>query len=201
MGDSRARNAREASRDWRAFTADLAHRLDQALAEVRARLHVSEDRLAFRSGAGTWSNLEIGEHVVLVNHYLLILADKIARKSLARCEHEDRPCASPPRLDPLEKLASRDFKWSSPEHMIPTGTRTASEIEARLGAQLERCLGLIASVPDGEGSLHRIRMSVVGGEDDRLDLYQFLFVIALHAQRHAQAMRRNEEASIRHAPP
>jgi hypothetical protein len=35
-------------------------------------------------------------------------------------------------------------------------------------------------------------MSVVEG-DDRLDLYQFVAVIALHAERHARQMQRNAD--------
>jgi hypothetical protein len=49
-------------------------------------------------------------------------------------------------------------------------------------------------MPGGQGSLHRIRMSVVG-DDDRLDLYQFLAVLALHLERHAAQARRTQERS------
>jgi hypothetical protein len=186
--------------DWRSFAAELARKLEQALGAVRSELCGSGGRSTFRSSADTWSNLEIGEHVVLVDHYLLILADKIAQKSRARLSRGEQPGASPSRTDHLEKLARHDFRWPSPVHMLPTGTSTAAEIDARLGQQLDHCLALLHSMPSGEGALHRIRMSVVG-EDDRLDLYQFLCVVALHAERHARAMRRNTEAFAQRAEP
>jgi DinB superfamily len=178
---------------WRAFVAELAQRLERSLDQVRARLRTSPGGLAHRTRSTAWSNLEIGEHVVLVNRYLLILADKIAEKSRRRRARGELPPAAPSRIDHLEKLASSEFEWAAPAHMVPRGNASVSEIDAGLREQFERCAALLAEMPDGEGSLHRIRMSAVG-EDARLDLYQFLAVVALHAERHARAMRRNEES-------
>ena len=182
---------------WRAFVDDLARRLRACFAELGERLNAPGERLAHRAHAHSWSNLEIAEHVVLVNRYLLILADKIARKARRRSSNGDAPSGAPSRLDALEKLASSEFEWPAPAHMRPTGTATIVEISERLREQLAHCVDLLAAMPNGEGSLHRIRMSVVVGGDDRLDLYQFLAVVALHMERHARAMRRNEEAFAR----
>jgi hypothetical protein len=181
---------------WPAFVGDLSRRLDACFADVRERSSDRTDRLLHRASERAWSNLEIAEHVVLVNRYLLILADKIASKSRRRAGRGEASIGSaaigaPPRLDALEKLASSAFEWHAPAHMIPTGALSSAEIDEQLRAQHAHCAELLASMPNGEGSLHRIRMSVVGG-DDRLDLYQFLAVIALHMERHARAMRRNE---------
>jgi len=183
---------------WPAFVGDLARRLDACFADVRERASASADRLAHRASERAWSNLEIAEHVVLVDRYLLILADKIAEKSRRRAARGEALIGAPPRLEALEKLASSAFEWHAPAHMIPTGALSSAEIDERLRAQHARCAELLASMPNGEGSLHHIRMSVVGG-DDRLDLYQFLVVIALHMERHARAMRRNEESFAEHA--
>lgn len=177
---------------WSAFVGDLSRRLDACFADLCERTSASADRLAHRASERAWSNLEIAEHVVLVNRYLLILADKIAEKSRRRAARGDASIGAPPRLDALEKLASSAFEWRAPAHMIPTGALSSAEIDEQLRAQHAHCAGILASMPNGEGSLHQIRMSVVGGDDDRLDLYQFLAVIALHMERHARAMRRNE---------
>jgi hypothetical protein len=178
---------------WRTFTEERSRELASALESVRAELRSPRERLVFRSAPDAWTNLEIGEHVALVDRYLLILADKIAKKSSARRARGERPADQPSRIDHLEKLASRDFRWPAPEHMRPTGHASPAEIDAELAAQIERGACLLAAMPEGEGSLHTIRMSVVGA-DDKLDLYQFLCVIELHARRHARAMRRNDEA-------
>jgi DinB superfamily len=178
------------STEWSAFTSVLAARVDRALASVRAHAITPDDRLAFRPANGGWSNAEIAEHVVLVNRYLLILVEKIARKCAARASRGDRPPAHPPRTEHLEKLARREFDWRSPEHMLPKRTESSAVVAAALEEQRTRCARMIAELGQGEGSLHTIRMSVVG-DDDRLDLYQFILVIALHAERHARAMERN----------
>jgi len=178
---------------WRSFVEELAQRVERAIDDVRDRLRESADHLDFRPAPEAWSNLEIAEHVTWVNHYLSILVDKIAEKSRARTAHGALPGDSPSGIAHLEKLAAREFTWPAPEHMLPTRNTPADQIDARLEQQLEHCTALLAAMPDGEGSLHRIRMSVVG-DDDRLDLYQFACVIALHAERHARAMRRNSAA-------
>jgi hypothetical protein len=175
---------------WQAFTADLAREVERALEEVRSHLRGAEEVQAFRPSDQAWSNLEIGEHVMLVNRYLLVLVDKIALKSRACHLRGERPDERPSRLDHLQKLAARDFEWTSPVHMLPSGRYTASEIDALLGEQIRHCSVLIAALPAGEGTLHRIRMSVVE-EEDRLDLYQFMCVLGLHTRRHARAMERN----------
>jgi hypothetical protein len=184
--------------DWRAFVGELGRSVERSLGEIRDRLRAAPERLEFCSKAGAWSNLQIAEHVVLVNRYLLILAEKIADKSRRRLRRGETPSPSPSRIDHIAKLASGDFEWPAPRHMVPSGNASIAAIDAGLREQIDRCAALLEEMPGGEGSLHRIRMSAVG-EDDRLDLYQFLAVIALHAERHARAMRHNEEALARRA--
>jgi hypothetical protein len=182
-----------AASEWSAFTTALAERVERALASVRAHANASHGELASRPATGGWSNAEIAEHVVLVNRYLLILADKIARKSAARASRGEPVPEHPSRTGHLEALAEREFTWESPAHMLPTGSVPIADVVAVLDEQRERCARLLVSAKGGEGTLHTIRMSVVR-EDNRLDLYQFLCVIALHAERHARAMQRNEDA-------
>ena len=42
-------------------------------------------------------------------------------------------------------------------------------------------------MPDGQGSLHSIRMSVI---DARLDMYGWLGLIAVHGERHLRQLER-----------
>jgi len=178
------------SEAWSRAAAALEAHLAGAFEALDANLASAAAALDFRPAAGAWSIREIGEHVTLVDHFLLVLADKIARKSLRRVARGDAWPVGEPRFEHLARLARRELRWPHPEHMAPTGEPDVAAIRARLSADLGRCQALLAELPRGEGTLHRIRMSVVEG-DDRLDLYQFLEVIALHAQRHARQMARN----------
>lgn len=174
--------------------AEVAPRWEDALAALRARLRAAfaaldraleddEAALRRRPRDGAWSPLEVAEHVALVDHFLLLLAAKIADRGRARAARGLAPPEEPSSLAALERIASRDFRWPAPEHMLPRGGTTAAELRARIAGDLARCEALLDSAPRGEGALHAITMSVVG---ERLDLYQFLAVIALHAERHAR---------------
>jgi hypothetical protein len=165
----------------------LARRLSSAFNGIEVRLRAPADVLALSPGPGSWSPIEVAEHVALANHHLILLVEKIAARAQARARRGERPPLEPSRFDLLERLASREFAWQSPPHMVPSGVATAREIAACLRGQRRRCLALLAGVRDGEGALHTISMSVVGG---RLDLYQYLALVALHMERHARQMDR-----------
>lgn len=182
---------------WPERSADLAGRLEGALTAVAAWLDEPEALLDFRPEPGAWTAREVCEHVALTNRYLLILVDKIAARSRARRARGDDPPPDPSPVAHLTELATRDFRWSHPEHMTPRGEHGPDEVRAELGQQRERCRALLAELPAGEGALHRIRMSVVGAAgdgDDRLDLYQFLEIVALHAERHLRQLERGRAA-------
>ncbi|HMQ55675.1 MAG TPA: DinB family protein [Anaerolineae bacterium] len=138
--------------------------------------------------AGGWSSAEILEHVSLTNHYLL----KIIRKGVvkARRRAETRPI--PPGesdLTPLAAIGHPDaFPWHRPDHMAPTGATPLPEIRARLRHQQQDCLELLDSMPNGAGALYTVRMSVQ--DLGKLDMYQWLYFLALHAQRHLVEMER-----------
>lgn len=182
--------------NWREHTKNLGQRLESSLRAVLAWLDEPDALLDFRSDPTVWTVREISEHVALTNRYLLILIEKIAARSRTRRDRGDAPPPVPSRIDHLEDLAARDFRWSHPEHMTPRGEHDSAAVRAELEQQLATTTALLAELPDGEGALHRIRMSVVGGSDgdDRLDLYQFLAIIALHAERHVRQMERSRLA-------
>lgn len=176
--------------DWPETIASLGRRIARAFERISSALELPARALQFRPAEGVWTIVEIAEHVSLTNHYLLLLVDKIARKVRTRAA---QALADPPslsRFHHLERLATPDFRWESPVHMRPTGKCSVDEIRERLARQQDQVLSLLREFPRGEGALHDIRMSVVG-PDERLDLYQFVHFIALHAERHAEQMQRN----------
>jgi hypothetical protein len=63
-------------------------------------------------------------------------------------------------------------------------------VEVRLTMRIQQrdCLLILDQLANGEGSLHKVRMSVQ--ELGKLDVYQWLFFLAQHAQRHAVEIER-----------
>ncbi len=172
---------------WHVALPRLARRLDRAFKAIDERLGESELRPRRTHTPGAWTGLEVAEHVVLTNHYLLLLAGKIAARGIARARRGNPAPEVASEWESLEAIASRDFAWTSPEHMVPSGAATARELRARLSEQRRRSLSLLLRTRRGEGALHSVSMSVVSV---RLDLYQLLAFVALHMERHAAQIDR-----------
>ncbi|MBI5364888.1 MAG: DinB family protein [Planctomycetes bacterium] len=179
---------------WEGFAAELSARIDRAFLELDQAL-VAEAALAERRPApDAWSLAEIAEHVVRTDHHLLLLAGKLARKARERAARED---ASVPRSAPgrafteLERLAQHDFRWAAPEHMLPRGELDLAAARRVLRADRERGRAILASMPPGAGVLASARFSPL---DLRFDAYQFLALVAAHAERHARQARRGRGA-------
>ncbi|MFN0008387.1 MAG: DinB family protein [Planctomycetota bacterium] len=177
---------------WRAGTRRLARRLAGGFRRIEERLGAPEEALRRSPGPGSWSAIEVAEHAALMNHHVLLLVEKIAARCEERLARGEHPPEEPSRFEVLEKLAAREFHWESPEHMVPGGHATAREIAASLREQRRRCLALLARMSDGEGALHSISMSVVG---EKLDLYQYLTLVALHLERHGAQIDRALESA------
>ncbi|HEX6886111.1 MAG TPA: DinB family protein [Planctomycetota bacterium] len=175
---------------WEPALERLHAGLRRAFDELLVRVDVGDERLDRRPPDGGWTPREVLEHVTLTDRFLLILADKIAAKSRLRAARGAAWPAHPPRFEHLARLAGRELVWEAPAHMRPSGDVPTSELRARLAADRAHALALLDGAPGGSATLHRIRMSVVGGEDDRLDLYQFLEVVRLHAVRHGAQIER-----------
>lgn len=178
------------STSWTAAIAALHERIESVFDALLERARLDEARLRRAPEGGGWSGIEVLEHVALTDRFLLVLADKIARKSLSRAARGDAWPASAPSFAHLEHIAGRELEWRAPEHMRPTGAVELETIARTLESDRERAFALLEQCPDGVGTLHRIRMSVVGGEDDRLELYQYLEVLRLHAERHVRQLDR-----------
>lgn len=176
---------------WAAAIAALAAELERTFGALIERCRADATALSRRSDSastsGPWSGLEVLEHVALTDRFLLLLADKIADRCRRRLARGLPWPTSVARFELLLPLTDRAFTWTAPAHMRPTGGVTPTACGEALARDLGRCRALLAEFPAGEGTLHRIRMSVV---DERLDLYQYLALVALHARRHLGQLER-----------
>jgi hypothetical protein len=145
--------------------------------------------------SGGWSPGEVLEHIMLTNHFLLLLIEKGQEKALRRKttealeQHLENYCLTNPRL--LEIGEHKSFAWERPEHHAPTGSRPLPAIRKEIRDQLYRCLYTLELLPDGEGVLYKTTMSV--NDLGKLDVYQYLYFLALHAKRHITQLEKIEK--------
>lgn len=176
---------------WRLAVAGVRDHVGRSFDELTRWCSIEPALADFRPRPGAWTAREVLEHVHLADRFLLLLAEKIAAKSARRLARGAAQDPVPPSFAPLHRLRDRDLAWRHPPHMTPSGELALDALARELAADRERCLGLLDAMPRGEGSRHCIRMSVVG---ERLDLYGYLEVIALHADRHLDQLARNRRA-------
>lgn len=142
----------------------------------------AETMRLFKPSADEWSINENLEHITLTSHFLMIVIKNGVAKCLKRAQNQSIPEAESD-LDFMMEIGVNDsFYWHRPEHMIPKAEKPMEAIRATMRQQQAECLDLLASMPNGEGKLHKVRMSV--HELGKLDMYQWLYFVALHAQRH-----------------
>jgi len=150
----------------------------------------------YRPSSGGWTIGEILEHIGLTNHYLLILIDKAARKALQNTHNLALEAELQGYAFRWDKLAEvglhKSFAWTRPEHMEPTGTKPLAEVRAQLQEQMNQCLAVLSHLPNGEGILYRTTMTV--NDLGKLDVYEYIYFLVQHGQRHLTQMQHNEAA-------
>jgi hypothetical protein len=153
-----------------------------------------EERFLHLKTTDRWSPADILEHVMLTNHYLLILIEKGCDRAKAIANDTDLEEALQNYqfdVQGLEEIGKhKSFAWERPSHMEPTGTRTLGEIRKELRQQLYRCLCTLDSLCRGEGILHHTTMSV--NRLGKLDVYQYIYFLALHAKRHITQLEKQQ---------
>ena len=136
-----------------------------------------------------WSIPLIIEHVGIVNRYLLLTLDKGAEKAVRRAVRGVPLPEGESDLTIFSEIANPDaFDWQPPQHMVPTGALPLAEARAVLARQRRECIVLLERMAKGEGFLHTVRMSV--RDLGRLDMYQWLYFLLMHARRHLEQMER-----------
>ncbi|KAA9339347.1 DinB family protein [Hymenobacter busanensis] len=171
----------------------IRQQLETAFAELDAWFDQSAPLRAFVPTRGGWTVDQILEHTALTNHYLLILIEKGAQKALNNTSG----------LDLAQELAAHSFQygkldevglfgsfgWMRPEHMEPRGNKSGQEVREQLKQQLRQCLDVLDRLPNGEGVLYRTTMTV--NNLGKIDVYEYVYFLAKHAQRHLAQMQRN----------
>jgi hypothetical protein len=163
----------------------------------------------FRPQNGGWSIDEILEHIYLTNHFLLIIIEKGATKSVKNSDGMNLN-NMPVEYDfPIEKLNEigihQSFNWMRPEHMEPVEKRPLSPESVRdvaelhilrenLKTQLTQCSVVLNKIQNGEGILQTTMMSV--NNLGKIDVYSYLYFLAKHAERHVMQMQKNEMTYI-----
>ena len=72
--------------------------------------------------------------------------------------------------------------------MEPTGNINELELRLKLKGQFTTCQENIDRIPNGEGVLHRIKMSV--NDLGKITVYEYLYFLGKHAERHIQQMEK-----------
>lgn len=139
-----------------------------------------------------WSIEQILEHVTLTNYFLLILIRKGYRKAkelAAKINLYEEVLKYQYNLGLLEEIANqKSFKWVRPEHLEPKGEKSLSEIKQLLGMQISECKEILFEMSNGEGILYKTTMSV--NNLGKIDVYQYIYFLCLHAKRHIAQMQR-----------
>ena len=130
-----------------------------------------------------WSIPEVLEHITLTNRFLLLTLDKKTKTALRRADRGDAIPDEPSNLDVLHTIGIRgSFDWDRPDHMVPTGADSLSEVRERLKQQRTQCHEILDLLDNGVGKLVMVSMSV--NDLGKIDLNQWLYFIVCHAKRH-----------------
>jgi hypothetical protein len=174
---------------------EIKDHLHNTFSEVDCWFDKSAELQSYRPLNGGWTVEQILEHTGLTNYFLLILIEKGTRKALQAAEKQDVNEALKDyafRRDKLEEVAlHRSFEWMRPEHMEPKGEKSLAEVRQQLKEQLKACMDYLEKLKNGEGLLYKTQMSV--NNLGKIDVYEYIYFLAQHAQRHLVQMKRNEE--------
>jgi uncharacterized damage-inducible protein DinB len=141
-----------------------------------------------------WTIDQILEHIGLTNHFLLILIDKGTNKALANTSKLDINQELNNYTFHKDKLTEvglhKSFNWIRPEHMEPKAEKTLEQVRQQLKAQVQQCLDNLDRLKNGEGVLYKTTMTV--NELGKIDVYEYIYFLAQHGQRHITQMIKNE---------
>lgn len=158
---------------------------------------------AYRPADLGWTTDEVLAHIGLTNHFLLILIQKGTAKALANTQARDLATELAHYQFPAEKMAAigvlHAFEWVRPTHMEPHhNQRSLPALRQQLRDQQQQALGTLDELPNGEGLLYQTTMSV--HDLGKLNVYEYLYFLALHARRHLTQMQENTAEFMAAAP-
>ena len=173
----------------------ISDTLQHTFSRVYEWFDKSEELRQYSPKNNGWSINQILEHIGLTNHFLLILIEKGKKKALKNLHNLDlaqelvQYTFGSKKLNEIGRHLA--FDWIRPEHMEPSGAKTLPEVKMQLEAQLQQCLNVLDEMPNGEGVLYKTTMTV--NELGKIDVYQYIYFLAMHAQRHVEQMEKIEQ--------
>ena len=181
------------------FIQNIKTHLNLSFDEVDRWFEKDKETLNYQPSNGGWAVQQILEHICLTNFYLLILIKKGSVKAMRNSLNLD--------LESEIKNYSFDkahfekvgeygaFEWIRPEHMEPKGELKLSEIRSLIAQQYHQCLNYLNIMKDGEGLLYKTTMTV--NELGKINVYEYIYFLSLHAQRHLTQMGNNEREQFK----
>lgn len=151
--------------------------------------------LHYTPAGGGWAAAQILEHVMLTNHYLLILIEKGCAKALKNAEtmkvEFNGNMESLSRQELLDIGVPKSFRWERPEHMKPQGNVALPEIRLTIKTQRDLCLHCLDRLRNGEGLLYETTMTV--NNLGKLNVYEYIEFLTLHMVRHIKQLEVNRK--------
>ncbi|KFF20139.1 DinB family protein [Chryseobacterium sp. JM1] len=178
---------------------DIKTHLKLSFDEVDKWFEKDEKTVNALPANGGWTGQQILEHIYLTNFYLLILIEKGSKKAMRNyLELDLNSEIKNYSFDnkKFEKVGEYGaFEWIRPEHMEPKGELSLSEIRNLMSQQYHQCLSYLDLMKNGEGLLCKTTMTVNGL--GKINVYEYIYFLSLHAQRHLTQMKSNESETIK----
>ncbi len=172
----------------------IREEINQSFSNTERWLEKDTHLQNYRPQNDGWTIFEILEHIYLTNHFLLKLIEKGYQKALKNINNLDLESELKNYDFMNENLKGigkhKSFIWNRPEHMIPTGVMSLNEISENLNFQKNQCLNYLDEMPNGEGVLYKITMTV--NQLGKIDVYQYIYFLAMHITRHSIQMEKIE---------
>jgi hypothetical protein len=169
--------------------------INNAFSMTNHWLSESRGLLNYRPSTGGWTALEILEHVMLTNSFLLKIIEKGTAKALRKVATEkvvmDWSQYSLDHKDMWEIGIHKSFTWTRPEHMEPSRNLSVAEIRTSLLEQKVACLNCLEQLNGGEGVLHKTTMTV--NNLGKLDVYEYIEFLTQHMIRHLMQLAENRK--------
>jgi hypothetical protein len=174
---------------------EIKNHLIQTFSNIDAWFEKDVKLQEYQPKSDGWSINQILEHIGLTNHFLLILIEKGTKKALANLQNlnlkEELVNYNFHRTKLEEVGQHRSFAWIRPAHMEPKGEMSLELVRQQIKNQLAQCISALEKLPSGEGILSRTTMSV--NDLGKIDVYEYLYFLSQHGQRHISQMEKVEQ--------
>lgn len=173
---------------------DIKTHLKLSFNEIDKWFDKDNKTLNYQPSNGGWTVQQILEHIYLTNFYLLILIEKGSKKAMRNYNDLDvnseikNYSFNQKKFEKVGKYGA--FEWIRPEHMEPKGELDLKEIRSLISLQYHQCLNYLDTMKNGEGFLCKTTMTV--NDLGKINVYEYIYFLSLHAQRHITQMQNNE---------